>query len=221
METIGKLYEEWVDRGKPKQSPAVWISRRDSWLKLGPEFESIVNKLPVDLGRDELRQIATQTKFKELDKFLATMIWGYGDRGYGAYRVSKILLEKNSVDRIIKAHDFCRNSDPINAYRFLQDNSIRGLGPSFGTKFISFMTPIDTAAPILDSLVSKWLIKFGPKEFNLSERHFTTWNAEVYMEYVDYISAFSNKLNCHAETIEQLIFESASLKFSVGNSWLK
>jgi hypothetical protein len=83
------------------------------------------------------------------------------------------------------------------------------------------MTPVETPAPILDSLVSKWLIKYGPQELDLSERHFTTWNADVYMVYVDYISGFANELNCHAETIEQLIFESASLEFSVGNSWLK
>ena len=215
------LYEEWSNNGKLNQPPALWAPRRDSWINVFPDQARFIENLPLELDREALRNVANLENLNFKSKFIATMIWGYGDRGYGPYRVSRILNQSNASDVIEYAYHACRESKPIDAYAIFENQPVSGLGPSFGTKFISFMTPIDQTAPILDSLVAKWLINFGPEEFNIGERRYTKWDVNVYGAFCSYVSRISKSFSCRADLIEQLIFESASKEFAVNSGWLK
>ena len=214
------LYVKWISQGKPKQPAAIWESRRNSWIEAFPNDAVFIRSLPIALDRVELRKIANNQEIDVKSKFLATMIWGYGDRGYGPYRVNRIFETSTSLDTIQIAYDCCQESRPLEAYKVFQINKLKGFGPSFGTKFISFMTPKEEPAPILDSLVSKWIKEFGPMDCKFPDRRYTQWDIDVYSSYLNYVTQLSNKHLCHADLVEQLIFESATEIFSQGNSWL-
>jgi hypothetical protein len=83
------------------------------------------------------------------------------------------------------------------------------------------MTTVEQTAPILDSLVAKWLVHYGPDIFKLSERRYTKWDIAVYEAFCSYIAGLASQYNCHADLIEQLMFESASKEFTVNSGWLK
>ncbi len=215
------LFLEWSKGGRLKQPHATWAPRRESWIKEFPDQKLFIEKLPLELDREALRNVANLEELSFESKFIATMIWGYGDRGYGPYRVSRILGQSSALHVIEEVYQACRESKPLDAYRVFQNQPITGLGPSFGTKFISFMTTVEQTAPILDSLVAKWLVHYGPDIFKLSERRYTKWDIAVYEAFCSYIAGLASQYNCHADLIEQLMFESASKEFTVNSGWLK
>lgn len=150
--------------------------------------------------------------------FLWSQIWGYGRRGYGPYRVSKILQGTPRDNPTISfsqtigsCYETLLEDGPVEAYRLMANNYwIRGLGPAFLTKFLYFAghgmsdrdhTPESLQPLILDAVVSRAIqeeygIKFG-----------SGWGTERYREYLEFMSTRARaEYGVEPDELEQALF---------------
>ena len=135
-----KLVENWKASGSPKQEGFNWTSSRRNWIEAFPEESKFISWLPDEIDREAVRGICDSKKYSIREKFLAVMVWGYGDRGYGPYRVTQMLNQGHAEDVLTEVFEICHNGDPKSAYEFLRKNRIRILA---GDKVRVEMTPYD------------------------------------------------------------------------------
>lgn len=214
-----KLVENWRADGSPQQEGFDWTSSKDNWIKAFPRESKFISILPDEINREAVREICLATRNNIREKFLSVMIWGYGDRGYGPYRVTQMLNQEHAEDVLSKAFKICRGSDPKSAYEFLRKNRIRILGPSYSTKFLTFCTPRDVGAPIYDSYIALWVEAFASKEFAHVRTTSEVWNSKTYACYWDWVKEHSSRLNCYPDEIELVLFRDSELKFSKSSKW--
>jgi hypothetical protein len=147
------------------------------------------------------------------------MVWGYGDRAYGPYRVGQMFIQPNTENLLEQTFALAESKNPIQAYDFLRLNKIDYLGPSYASKFISFSTPRSVSAPIFDSLIAAWLANYATKDFECFSITSQTWNVRTYSKYVSWIQDHALHLNAYPDDIELVIFREAVKGFSKNSSW--
>jgi hypothetical protein len=113
-----------------------------------------------------------------------------------------------------------QSGKPIEAYEFLKGNRIRILGPSYGSKFITFCTPRSIGAPIYDSFIALWVAKFAASEFSDVPVTSENWNVKTYSRYWTWVKAHSEKLKCYPDQIELVLFGDAEREFSKSSTWI-
>lgn len=147
------------------------------------------------------------------------MIWGYGDRGYGPYRVSRMLSVENAEKVLAEVHSLCSGGKPKEAYDFLRKNRLPILGPAYGTKFITFCTPRETSAPIYDSYVAMWIERFAPQDFTQAPIASISWNPRTYSRYSRWIKEHSDHFGCFPDEVELVLFRDAQKTFAKNSNW--
>ncbi len=213
------LLKKWQIEGSQPQDSFDWSSSKPNWIKAFPAHERFIARLPLAIGREDVRKICQGRKHSVIEKFLSVMIWGYGDRGYGPYRVSKMLSQPHAESVLQAAYDLCRASKPKEAYQYLTQNRIRNLGPAFGTKYLAFCTPREVGAPILDSFVGLWLREFAKRDFEGVGLNYLNWNFKTYSHYWDWVKEHAESFSCHPDDVELVIFRNAEGVFSSGSKW--
>jgi hypothetical protein len=213
------LVQKWQAIGSPGQEGFDWTSSKHNWEKAFPIHTKFISELPTEIDRVAVRKICESAKYSTLEKFLSVMVWGYGDRGYGAYRVTQMLNQENVEEILAQVFESCQKGEPKAAYEFLRQNRIRILGPSYGSKFISFCTPRDKGAPIYDSLIAMWIESFAKKDFSGIPTSSENWNLKTYSKYWDWVKEHSEELDCFPDEIELVLFRDAEIKFSKTSSW--
>ena len=214
-----KLVESWKASGSPKQEGFNWTSRRQNWIEAFPKEARFIAALPEEIDRDAVRNVCNSRKFDILQKFLTVMIWGYGDRGYGPYRVGQMLNQDHAVPVLTQVFKLSHEGNVKGAYDFLRQNRIRILGPSYGTKYITFCTPREVGAPIYDSLIATWIKEFAQKEFSGFPISSENWSLKTYSKYWDWVKEHSEELGCYPDEIELVLFRDAESKFSKASNW--
>ena len=214
------LVESWKSNGANEQEAFNWTSGRSNWKKAFPAESSLISSLPNEIDREQVRNICSSKRYGIREKFLTVMIWGYGDRGYGPYRVTQMLNENHAESVLTGAYDFCKSGDPKNAYEYLTNNRIRILGPSYGSKFMTFCTPREIGAPIFDSLISLWIKSFAKEEFLGCPTSSENWNLKTYSRYWDWIKEHSESLSCYPDQVELVLFRDAESKFAKSPTWV-
>lgn len=205
-------YHKTIKALTPLTSSA-FIYNKKTWEKLNPDFARCVSDFedrPV--SRQDIINVYCDYFSKEKDwerPFLLTMIWGFGDAGYGTYRTNMYLAgEKNS--KLIKdAFDAVSNLEIEKAYKIL--NSITGLSISYISKILYFATRacnyIDYSL-IFDIRVARALIKMTtiPEIFEIVEitpsskfKHYQIYNLLIHN--------YSKKINVEAESLEMFLFD--------------
>jgi len=213
------LVGTWQSSGSPEQEGFNWTASRDNWLKAFPAETKLIQGLSAEVDRQTVRDVCKSQKYGIREKFLAAMIWGYGNRGYGPYRVTQMLNQSNSEEILINVYELCKSGEPKEAYQLLKNNRIRILGPSYGSKFINFCTPREIGAPIYDSLISMWIDSYAKEEFfGLSTRS-ESWNSKTYNRYWDWVKIHSDSLNCYPDQIELVLFRDAEMRFAKNSTW--
>jgi hypothetical protein len=216
---LSQLVQEWKAHGSIPQEGFDWSKVRENWLKTFPLHGEIIATLPTVLNRDQLRTVFASTEYSVIEKFLVVMIWGFGDRGYGPFRVTQMLKQSHTSMVLNETLELSRLGQPKDAYEFLSLNRIRTLGPAYSTKFLSFCTPREIGAPIYDSFVSRWIKSFALKDFLGVSVSSSTWNVQTYTKYWDWIKEHSDLFDCYPDEIELAIFRDASRKFSKRSHW--
>ncbi len=211
--------QSWKDNGSIAQDGAKWTSTERNWVEAFPEHEAFLRKLPKMIDRVIVREICYSNANSIIEKFLTTMVWGYSDRGYGAFRVSTMLAEEHAERTLLQVSKLANESQPKEAYEFLKGNRIYNLGPSYGTKFIAFNTPRVACAPILDSLIILWMKEFAREEFSGVSLSSTTWNSKTYSAYCDWIGLHAEATSCFPDEVELALFRDAEKRFAKASGW--
>lgn len=214
-----KLIQSWKLSGSLEQEGFDWSSGKDNWINAFPNESKFIASLPDEIDRITVRKICNSKKYSVLQKFLAVMVWGYGDRGYGPYRVTQMLNQPHAESVLAQVYEFSQSGNPLEAYDFLRKNRIRILGPSYGSKFITFCTPREVGAPIYDSLISFWVKAFAEEEFSGVPTSSENWNLKTYTRYWNWIKQHSDELDCFPDEVELVLFRDAEKKFSKGSNW--
>ena len=91
------LVESWRAAGSPTQPAMPW--NRERWNAWNPRHHSTLAALPDALDRPyrAAASVSTPTSSPEAAEgaFVATMVWGYGEVGYGAFRVNRDSLRES------------------------------------------------------------------------------------------------------------------------------
>jgi hypothetical protein len=213
------LVQGWKKNGSVQQEGFDWSPSRANWEKAFPSDRDFIASLPSEIDRKAVRAICDSVKFTIREKFLSVMIWGYGDRGYGPYRVTQMLNQSHAETVLTEVFDICQSGEPKVAYDYLRKNRIRILGPSYSSKLITFWTPREVGAPIYDSYISLWVQAFAAEDFSGVSTTSEVWNSKTYTRYWDWVKQHSDSLKCFADDIELVIFRDAEAKFAKSSSW--
>jgi hypothetical protein len=114
-----KLVEKWRAGGSPQQEGFDWTSSKKNWNEAFPEHSKFINTLPGEIDRGAVRKICSADSYSIGQKFLAVMVWGYGDRGYGPYRVTQMLNQENALIVLNQVYELAQGGDVKSAYDFL------------------------------------------------------------------------------------------------------
>ena len=214
-----RLVGTWQSAGSHEQEGFDWTASRRNWLKAFPSEEKLIQGLPAEVDRQTVRDVCNSENYGIREKFLTAMIWGYGNRGYGPYRVTQMLNQSKSEGVLLNVYELCKSGEPKEAYEFLKNNRIRILGPSYGSKFINFCTPREIGAPIYDSLISRWIDSNAKEEFSGLSTRPESWNSKTYNRYWDWVKIHSESLNCFPDQIELVLFRDAEMRYAKSSSW--
>lgn len=202
---LDSLVRDWRANGSPNQEGFPWDLSKAKWAQLADEFDVDINEFPDLIDRQFLWNIAASTA-PATSSFLAVMIWGYGDIGYGPHRVRQMFQSAGFANSIETVKSKCRDGQTLEAYEVLRTSRIRQLGPSFGSKVLTFFHAPGTAPAILDSIVAIWLNEHVPKLLGDKKVNAETWNLQTYARYIDWLQAVSAAYKISPCSLEQLIF---------------
>ena len=218
-DNLSKLVKAWRLSGRPPQESFDWSKSRANWIKDLPNQLDFIKSLPGSLSRIDVRLICDSAEVDVTNKFLTSMIWGYGDVGYGSYRVRKMFASEGFSEKIETSYLLTVSGGVKEAYQYLSRNRVQQLGPAFGTKWLSFASPRDCAAPIYDSFISLWVSNFAKIDFSQVSTSSEVWNSKTYFRYLDWMVENSSALDIQPDDLELLIFQDATLKFANQSKW--
>ena len=213
------LVDDWKKLGSIPQEAFDWDRSRANWQRDLAHNSEFISQLPSEIDRTFLRTLIANSENSVMEKFLAVMIWGYGDLGYGSYRVNKMFSSLGVEEKISRVLDFCQDGQPLAAYEFLAKNRVTQLGPAFGTKLISFFTPREIVAPIYDSFIWKWMDYYAKDVFENGSSSSEIWSLKIYTKYLNWMKSNSSALDCYGDDLELVIFRDALNQFSSNSSW--
>ncbi|MGW1164808.1 8-oxoguanine DNA glycosylase OGG fold protein [Streptomyces sp. NPDC002550] len=112
-----------------------------NWMALAPWPATFADRMTIrsaDVSRADVVAAVTAASQAEnwREAFVATQVWGYGDRGYGPFRTRQVLAQPDADVVIADAVSLLRYEGPTAAYEKL--NTVDGLGPAFLTKYLYF-----------------------------------------------------------------------------------
>jgi len=216
---VDRLVLDWIESGRTEQDGFDWSKGRQRWNEAFPKYKSHFSKIPDLIDRNFVRGIFEE-KIDITSKFLTSMVWGYGDRGYGPYRVSKMMQQSNYKTILSNVLELSSSGRPLEAYKYFEQNRVKNLGPSFSTKFMFFCTPREVGAPIFDSYIAKWISHFEIEEFSKLSVTSERWNFKTYSQYWHWSKEVSSQHNILPDEFELIIFRDAEYLFSKNSLWI-
>jgi hypothetical protein len=195
---------------------------RQRWTDQFPSHASTFANLPDRLTRSVVRgacaYAADSPAHAEL-AFLAVMAWGYGQVGYGPFRVRRLLdATPDAGAHLQAAASELARGGPVKAYARLGDGGtarIARLGPAFGTKFLYFCSATaNRPALILDRLVARWLREHT--DLTLNEAR---WSVATYADYLGAMFGWADELRIAADALEVCIFSDQAK--AAGSQWAR
>ena len=204
-ERLETLVNEWKSIGLPDQEGFPWLLSKPKWDELASDFNVNIEEFPELIDRQFLWKLSSSSAPAQV-AFLAVMIWGYGDIGYGPYRVRQMFESEGFEQSLELVKALCHKGETLEAYKALKDSRIRQLGPSFGSKVLTFFHEPQSAPPIMDSIVADWLKKHAPDLHWVRKVNAETWNLSTYESYLKWISDASVIYQVTPCSLELLIF---------------
>lgn len=203
---IARAVEAWEARQRPGQR-ATWFVR-DAWIEACPGQRETLLDLPDRLDRAAVSEVISRLDRAqagwEIDAFVVTQVWGYGDRAhYGPSRVRQILdhAGANAAVSLSAAVRLCHEEGPVAAFEALAtEHKLRGLSTSFATKFLFFVDPSDRAL-ILDDFLAKWLRAEADLRLTLQPM-----NPGHYARYLSTMTSWASATGLSPTTLEEVLF---------------
>jgi hypothetical protein len=178
---------------------------RLTWQETLPEYKDFLAGLPDLVDRETVAGYgARATEDGQIAEraFVASMVWGYGPVGYGAFRTARVLLENpDAGERLREVAKQVRDGGGVAAFRGLADKHLRFLGVAFATKYMYFCADTDgQRALILDRLVQRWLRRHAGAFVRLD------WRVKDYERYLDLAQGWASCLGVTPAQVEYLMF---------------
>jgi len=190
-ERLSKLVKEWKAEGAPQQEGFNWTSSRGNWVKYFPKESKFISSLPDEVDRQLIRKLCNSKDCNIRQKFLATMIWGYGDRGYGPYRVAKMLSQKNAESILAQVFLLAQSKKPQAAYLYLMQNRIKHF----------------------------WIAQNAKNEFLDFSIGTLKWDDKIFAHYCNWIDEHATYFECYPDDVELVLFRDAERQFSKSSNW--
>ena len=202
---VRRAYQRWDELGRPAQAAVRW--QRDRWLAAIPDYAPLLRELPDELDRSYVRGMLLGMPLTAGGMYGAMVIvyaWGWSRTPVGPSRAHKALAA--GVERLgsalLAAHEAMLMGGPLAGYVALaRPHRVSGLGPSFATKFLYFVSPEGRRALILDDLVASWL----GREVALALSP-TRWSPATYERYMTSMHAWSSRLDVADHQLEEIFF---------------
>jgi|688.fasta_scaffold19504_7 hypothetical protein len=140
--------------------------------------------------------------------FIASMVFGYGDRGYGAWRVARIrgLVSRDEFTKAIECQFAAAALSPADSWNsHTSSKRLKFFGPAFATKFAYFAAlrqrtefPIPLIADVNTS-------KAVEEYFGISQ---SAQRGESYLQYVDKAREIATEIggNTRPDDVERSLF---------------
>src|SRR5678815_3289242 len=113
-----------VCRRRPQpQGRIAWP--RDRW-DLALPGQSICRTLPATLNRQQVRRACAKAGTSERsakNAFLVTMAWGFGNVGYGPWRVAQAFKDRDAGRKLLDVAVVLNSDGPQAAYRLMAGTS--------------------------------------------------------------------------------------------------
>lgn len=161
----------------------------------GSQRSTVNREIVTTLFKPETLRSGSENQRRQavVTAFVASMVWGYGQVGYGPYRTERVLTSSpNAIDSLVEVAQIAQ--DPkrggLEAFKHIQKERqrpgdyLKYLGPAFGTKYLYFLTKASSdvgTTPVMDALVAKWFRRYATSiaGFNLS-----WWDSASYERYL-------------------------------------
>lgn len=204
------LLASWEKAGRPSMISSSWL--RTSWENRFPDRLDLIDKFPDTVDRAFVVRAfkKVENESTAVDAFIASMVWGHGPSGYGAYRTSRILTTNKDAGASLLSAINQAKTDPLAAYAsmgYFEQNHMKYLGPAFGTKVLSFAAAPKAPAPILDQVVSRWLFAMTDGSIAFSP---SAWRPTEYQRYLTLMDRWSKTLGITVDEVEHLIFSDSA-----------
>lgn len=192
--------------------------RVDAWRRLfavDADLEALAARYPNALTRADvagLAQSALHGAAPIRRAFLASMIWGYGTVGYGAFRTARMLRTPRALDQLARA---AKATTAGQLGEAVEHFGLHGCGLAFVSKFVYFVGLASHQRPlpvILDARVEATLTALDVDLTQLARaqgRHARSpWSLSTrrYLTYVGLVDAWARQLGCRPDQIEMLLF---------------
>lgn len=204
-------YQRWDERGRPAQAAVWW--QRERWLAAIPDYGSLLSELPDELDRSYVRGMLVgmpTTAVGMVEAMVIVYAWGWSTTPVGPPRAQKALAA--GVERLgsalVAAREAMLTDGPLAGYVALaRSHRVPGLGPSFATKFLYFVSPDGRRALIFDELVASWLARKAA--LTLSP---TRWSPATYDTYMNLMHAWSSRLDIANHQLEEIVFTEEAMR---------
>lgn len=186
----------------------------NSYFPNDADIHSLISMFPSAITRKDIKLLSAQAieNSRLVRKlFLATMIWGFGKRGYGPYRTNEMLDTPSSTSILHQTVTAIVEGNIKKAYETLQ---LSLCGPVFSTKFLYFIglgahsifLPVILDARVAESLdkLNVGLSSIGCFKFKngIGVRR----SSSGYIQYVNFMNSWAKQINCKADAIEYFLF---------------
>jgi hypothetical protein len=149
-------------------------------------------------------------KVSDLDLFLATMVWGFGDRGYGWDRTGKILRAATDrygdISRVLEGlRDAWQTGSAFaiaSAWSRTGGAKVHGLDTAFASK-LAYFACYDVqkgSGPLIADNNTAWAV------FVLGGIEGSTKTSQGYREYVQWSAQRAEELGCRSDEVERALF---------------
>lgn len=213
---VPRSLQTLMERAEGVRQPEIDWSR-GRWMSRLPSYP-IFERLPNMLDREQVKGVCAGSTVSEdsaVDAFLTAMAWGYGNVGYGPWRVEQALRDSHAKQKVYRVAAALDQDGPLAAYRlFATECRLTKIGPAFATKFLYFVDSgkHDTHALILDRLVAKWLLLRADYPVNP-----VPWSPTAYQDYLDRMHEWAAALRVTPAALELAMFQDMS--DAEGNQW--
>lgn len=182
------------------------------WSKLKPEAKALLSGFENNfISRQDV--IAAfkayyENKAEVLFPFLLTMLWGFGNTGYGTYRTNGYIESREHLKHIETAFNAVKTNNIQKAYSDLQ--KIKGLNISYISKLLYFASRACNQkhyALIYDIRVARALVKLYANDSILNLLQI--YPSDKYKDYESYnalLHQWAIDLDVEAEQIEYFLF---------------
>lgn len=202
-----------ADSARRVQQPVVeFLPER--WIERSPAFAEVIGSLPAQLDRASVRAFCDRQPHDEdgaVAIFIASQIWGYGQVGYGPFRLAEGLAQPTLGAVLSATRSLLDHDEPVEAFRELcVRHELPWVGTAFGTKFLHFADAAGHAL-ILDSVVAGWLKEHAGLKFRCLR------NVREYATWLELAAAWADQSETTPERVELLVFTDG---LPEGSQWL-